>query len=301
MDAYREFKDTDAIPVFTPLTNIKLREIQAPSNGLSEVHRRLNTLFYKLPIHTANFAYVKGASYIKAAKMHKDGEVLLRIDLKDFFLSHKASLLVKGLQKVTGWTEQVCWVIAKLCTLNGRMPQGTASSPILSIVLNYAMDVAIQDLATEYNLIYTRYSDDLCFSGVDRPNKSMWEFIYGVAGIIKPFQINWDKVNIMRHTTRLINSDSVTEEGTPSRRIYAQSIKRILGVHLTVPGEIKYPRFKYNQLRLDAMLYARDAMGINKSRFIGRLANLRQVDPRKAEAIDSIVLKFRAERGVNNG
>ena len=77
------------------------------------------------------------------------------------------------------------------------------------------------------------------------------------------------------------------------KRFYMQSIKRMLGMHLT--DGINYPRDKYKKMRVEAMLVAKGATNVDVPRFRGRLAFMRMVDPDKAAKIDAIIIKHRRD------
>jgi hypothetical protein len=349
---YRMFyidKDTKQIHnEFNP--DLNLRTIAAPIAALKELQGRIAaTYLNKLPKHEANYAYMRGKNIKMAAENHKDSDVLIKIDLKDFFPSHKDAYIRNKLHHVTGYEKQLCWFISKICTLDGALPQGAATSPVLSIVLNYEMDARLAELATAAGLVYTRYADDLCFSGVDRDNKQCWDFVRAIAKAVFPFRVNWDKVAVMRNKAysyvcgvtitdppaktveamikigecdgyvlkrkdnkveytklgrepmsdaelaKLKDTLAHTAPDTPlniePKRWYVQSIKRMLGLHLT--NGVRFPRAKYNQLRMEAMLVAKGAANVNAQRFKGRLAYLRMVDPAKAQKIDQVMLKHR--------
>ncbi len=86
------------------------------------------------------------------------------MDLKDFFHTVRSSTVFRILRRA-GYTVAVADVIAKLTTLNGSLPQGAPTSPDLANVAAYRLDARLQGLAQRHNLQYTRYADDLTFSG----------------------------------------------------------------------------------------------------------------------------------------
>ena len=180
--------------------DLNLREINAPAEELKHLQQRLvSSIFNKLPKHPANFAYMSGKNICDAASSHVGNDVLIHMDIRNFFGMHNEFYVRNKLREVTGYSKEICWFITKLCSYKGNLPQGSVSSPILSIVLNYDMDQRIEAIAKAHNLIYTRYADDLCFSGSDQDNKALWAFIAEIENTIHPFKLNWDKVHIMRN------------------------------------------------------------------------------------------------------
>lgn len=346
VDCYQTFwidKDTKRI-VQEFNEDLNLREISAPANGVKKLQGRLaGLIFNKLPKHPCNFAYMSGKNVRHAAEHQVDGDVLIRIDMKDFFTHHYEPYVRSKLHELTGYSKELCWFITKLCSLRGSLPQGAVTSPVLSVVLNYDMDVRISEIARAHNLVYTRYADDLCFSGVDRDDTYLHQFIEEVAEAAHPFRVNWKKVEIMRNRAKSFvcgvevrnfedalpeaEIEGYTKKATQTKititrtspvtateleelvetvkylygndvairpkRFYMQSIKRMLGMHLT--DGINYPREKYKRMRLEAMLVAKGAENVDVPRFRGRLAFMRLVDPDKAAKIDAILNKHRRD------
>lgn len=344
-DNYSTFwidKDTKRIvPEFNEALN--LREISAPTAALKELQGRLAALiFSKLPKRDCNFAYMSGKNIREAAETQVDGDILIRIDLKNFFGSHLEPYVRAKLHEITGYSKELCWFITKLCSLKGCLPQGSVASPMLSIILNTDMDDRITAIANAHNLVYARYADDLCFSGSERSDVEANSFVEEIADIIHPFQVNWDKVDIMRNETRsyvcgievrgnvaevaepvlsIINAynldykqvtgklvittkrgpimsdvysliaDEYKDYTVKPKSFYMQSIKRMLGMHLT--DGVHYPRAKYNDMRMKAMLVAKGAPNIDARKFKGQLAFMRMVDAPKAEKIDQVLTKHR--------
>lgn len=203
---YRKFfidKDTGVV-MNEPIEGLRLREINAPVPRLKELQKRLaSCIFNKLPKHTANYAYMRGRTTKDACEQHNENDVSIIIDLKDFFDSHRAAYIRRKLHSVTGYNSEVCWFISKLVTLNNKMPQGSPASPSLSIALNYNIDEKLTALATAKGLTYTRYADDMHFSGADRSNTACWSFIEEIRNVLEGFRINWKKVRILRSNAKL--------------------------------------------------------------------------------------------------
>ena len=192
-------KDTKQfVHEFNPELN--LREINAPAPSLKVLQGRLAALlFNKLPKHPSNYAFMQGKNIRDAAENHTDGEVLIRIDMKNFFTMHNELFVRRKLHELTGYNKELCWFITKICSYEGCLPQGSVTSPILSVILNYKMDEMLNAIANKYEMVYTRYADDLCFSGKDKYNSVLWEMIREVSAAIHPFKVNWKKVDIMRN------------------------------------------------------------------------------------------------------
>lgn len=96
--------------------------------------------------------------------MHVGHKVFLKIDLKDFFPSISINWIINYF-KQQGYPPKIAFYMASLCTLDNSLPQGAPTSPILSNILFYNLDKTLYKFSKKNNLIYTRYADDLVFSG----------------------------------------------------------------------------------------------------------------------------------------
>ena len=64
-----------------------------------------------------------------------------------------------------GYTNEVSFILAKLCTFQNRLPQGSPASPYISNIACLKLDARLSALAQKYESNYSRYADDLSFSG----------------------------------------------------------------------------------------------------------------------------------------
>ena len=158
---YNIFKITQA--------NGKERQIEAPCEELKEAQRKiLDTLIYPCaaPSHVAH-GFVKSRSPYTAAKNHVDKDIIIRIDIKDFFPSINEEMLRDGVRR---WShrpmseEEMIDAIIRVCTIDGRLPQGAPTSPALSNIVCRAMDYHMLVAGEHLMAYYTRYADDLVFS-----------------------------------------------------------------------------------------------------------------------------------------
>src|SRR5205814_1273721 len=72
-----------------------------------------------------------------------------------------------------GWNAEAAALLTKLCTYRGSLPQGAPTSPRLSNLVNLRFDARLAAIANGRGLSYSRYADDITFSGnVTSPNAS---------------------------------------------------------------------------------------------------------------------------------
>ncbi len=147
--------------------NGKVREICAPRTYLKVIQWWIldNILLNNHWPHYVQ-GFVTGRSAFSNAIAHKGAKHVVNVDVKDFFPSIPESS-VKLIFKDMGYEENTCSLLARLCTLNGKLPQGAPTSPALANYFCRELDKDLSILADSLNCKYTRYADDITFSSVD--------------------------------------------------------------------------------------------------------------------------------------
>lgn len=145
----------------------KPREVTRPtSESLKNIHRRVLALLtgvgIDLPPHVTG--YVRGRSILQNAVPHVGNRYLQRFDLKSFFGHIDRQAIVRGLCQY-GFHEVVAEMLARLSTVNGKLPTGFATSPAVANVAMAVFDADLVTLAGNRGLSVTRYADDITFSG----------------------------------------------------------------------------------------------------------------------------------------
>jgi retron-type reverse transcriptase len=141
------------------------RIIEAPKPHLKALQRRiLKGILDKIPAHPSAHGFVKGRSIATFAAPHVNRRTILKMDLTDFFPSIPAAR-IKAFFRTAGYPETVADLLGGLCTHNHHLPQGPPTSPALANAILYRLDCRLTGLARSVNAEYTRYADDLAFSG----------------------------------------------------------------------------------------------------------------------------------------
>jgi len=160
-----------------------LRRISAPMPRLKQAQRWvLDEILRKIPVHEAAHGFLPGRSILSNAQVHTGQRCLINLDLADFFpsISYRR---IRGFFHKQGYSESLAVILGLLCTeaeisqieLDGRtwylrtgarsLPQGSPASPALSNLLCRRLDRRLSGLANRWGYRYTRYADDLSFSG----------------------------------------------------------------------------------------------------------------------------------------
>jgi len=142
------------------------RRISSPYPSLKECQQWIaKEILLRLPLHATATAYAPGRSIFDHVKPHMEkGHEILIVDLKDFFPSISKKRVI-GYFRSIGYNHEVSVALGSLCCLHGCLPQGSPASPHLSNLLALKLDRRLSALASNSHLAYTRYADDLCFSG----------------------------------------------------------------------------------------------------------------------------------------
>ncbi|TDR93323.1 reverse transcriptase family protein [Enterovirga rhinocerotis] len=198
------------------------RLISAPMPRLKRAqYWVLDNLLAKAPLHEAAHGFVPGRSILTNAGVHVGREVVVNLDLKDFFPS-LTFRRVKGKFRGLGYPEAVATVLALLCTepdvdeldLDGerlfaargprRLPQGAPTSPALTNLVCIRLDKRLTALAGSLGFAYTRYADDMTFSASGEGAAKVAVLLKMVGEIVadEGFTVHPDKTRVMRRGRR---------------------------------------------------------------------------------------------------
>lgn len=146
-----------------------VRKIEAPYPALLEIQRWIyKNILSSAKIHRAAHGFRPKKSIITNAKTHIGSNEILNVDIQNFFPSIPINRAIKVFLDF-GYPPQVAYSLAAICCLEKRLPQGAPTSPALSNLVMKGLDTRLHRLAASQKLNYTRYADDITFSGKKIP------------------------------------------------------------------------------------------------------------------------------------
>lgn len=274
------------------------RLIEAPKPRLKAIQRQLlDDFLVKIPVHPAAHAYVRERSPQSCAQEHIGRDLLLKLDLEHFF-SRIHVWRIRALFRWLGYPEPVAATLAGLVTnsvpatelellhdkasregaerhfrllTQPHLPQGAPTSPLLANLICYRLDCRLSGLAKTCHATYTRYADDLFFSGDRQWAKHLVRFrIWAQAILID------EGFRVRHHKTR-----------------WSSQAGRQQMLGLVVNEKLNPPRKEFDALRAELFNCARHGPDSQnreghpnyREHLLGRVRYVLQVNPRKGERL----------------
>ena len=271
------------------------RVIERPKPRLKAVQRRvLREILDWIPAHDAAHGFTRGRSALTHARMHTGRHAVLGLDLEDFFCSVPAAR-VFGTFRAAGYPEQVAYLLTGLTTNSvpvdvwhavgrpagpelidahhrlGRrlaephLPQGAPTSPALANLACRRLDARLGGLAAAIGATYSRYADDLTFSGGARLVRQAAELRATVTAIAREegFAVNRRKSTLVTRAGRQRVCGIVVNEHTNVSRAEYDVLKATLRNAVRQGGESQnrtgMPRFREHLLGRIAWVEQLDA------------------------------------------
>jgi len=225
-----------------------LRLIEIPKPDLKAVQRRLlSGLLDRVPVHESVHGFAKGRSVLTHAGEHAGKAVVISYDLRDFFNSVGVAR-VRALWRTLGYPEGVSAALASLCAArtprpvrerllesgsvdrrgaarlaSPHLPQGAPTSPALANLCAFGLDLRLEGLAWRFGATYSRYADDLVFSGpadLMRQRRALHSWVEAIA-LAEGFRLHHGKTRAMpRHHRQQVTGVVVNDRTNLERGAY---------------------------------------------------------------------------------
>lgn len=251
------------------------RLLESPTPLLRETLRRLiEQILRWVPLHPAAHGFVRGRSVLTNANAHVGQQVLACLDLCTFFAAI-TSARVNGIFGAMGYPEAVArtltgltthstpgWVLARMPPGGDssarhllraqlrvpHLPQGAPASPGLANLAAFVLDRRLAGYATALGLTYTRYADDLTFSGSAAISSPTLPRAVRAIAAEEGFALNTAKTRVRLATQRQVVTGVVvnTHPGVPrEQREHLRAILHDAAVNgVEVANRAQHPDFR---------------------------------------------------------
>lgn len=283
------------------------RLIESPKPLLKYVQRKiLSGILNHMPPHPLACGFAPGKSVLDHLKPHVGRPVQLKMDLSHFF-SHITIGRVHGMFRAAGFSRDVSHRLAMLTTvatprnlleLHGlthfrelqspqrqllakrHLPQGAPTSPAIANLCAFRLDQRLSGLARSLGGVhYTRYADDLLFSGNRsfRHQANRLSSLVGAIAIEEGFELNFRKTKTMdRHQRQSACGVVLNSKMNIERREYDR-LKAIL--HNCVKHGLE------SQNRNEHANY--------REHLLGKIAWVTTLNPSKGEKLKTVFMKIK--------
>jgi RNA-directed DNA polymerase len=285
------------------------RLLEIPKSRLRTIQRQvLHELIDYVPPHEAAHGFRARHSCFTSAQRHIGQQVVIRMDLEDFFGSISA-LRIAAIFRTLGYPDGAARVLTGLCTnrvpsqflawkdpkkyafeqpqldwharkrlQSPHLPQGAPTSPALANLCAFNLDLRLQAAAESLDAHYTRYADDLVFSGSRQFARAAQRFVslVGAIALEEGFAINFHKTRIMKRGTRQSVNGIVVNEKTSIARPERDNLKAVL----------------YNCVHRGPTSQNREDLRDFRAHLMGRLAHVKMVSPHQGRRLEMLFEKI---------
>lgn len=205
--------------------NGKYRTIYEPNPLLKHIQKQIlnNVLNYK-DISKYAKAYHKGISLKDNAIPHLNKKILLKLDIKDFFESISFVDVYNSSFSIEYFPKSIGMLLTYLCTYEEHLTQGSPTSAYISNLVMKEFDEEIGTWCLNKNIDYTRYSDDMTFSGDFNPSEVIIKVkkMLSKSGLI----LNKEKIHVINNSASQNVTGIVVNEKIQVSSKYRKEIRQ---------------------------------------------------------------------------
>lgn len=261
--------------VYLPKSDGSKRKLSVPDLILKLVQKSIaDNILIQYPISKYAKAYKPGSNIQKNARPHVGKKKILKLDIEGFFDHILYSRVKDTVFYEEKYSESIRILLTMLCYYNDSLPQGAPTSPAITNIIMYDFDETVGAFCNEKNIAYTRYCDDMTFSGCF-DEREIISFVKGelrklglflknrktavisaskrqvVTGIVvnEKMNVTKDYKKTIRQEIYYIKKFGLDEHlkrlGISDKQQYVLSLKgRIAFVLQTIPNEYEFVEYK---------------------------------------------------------
>lgn len=205
--------------------NGKYRTIYEPNSILKYIQKQILTnILNNKSISKYAKAYHKGISLIENVTPHVNKDIILKLDIKDFFENISFMDIYNTCFSIEYFPKSVGMLLTYLCTYDDHLTQGSPTSAYISNLVMKDFDETIGTWCENNNISYTRYSDDMTFSGKFNPK----EIIIKVRKMLYKLglQLNNNKIHVINKSSCQQVTGIVVNEKPQASSKYRKEIRK---------------------------------------------------------------------------
>ena len=211
--------------VLIPKSDGSKRKLSVPDLILKNVQRSIaDNILSQYPISKYAKAYKTGSNVVQNAQPHVGKKKILKLDIEGFFdhiLYSQVKDIVFYKEK---FAETIRVLLTMLCYYKESLPQGAPTSPAITNIIMYDFDETVGAFCLKKNIAYTRYCDDMTFSG-DFDEEEIISFVKGELRKLGLFLKN-RKTAIIPATKRQTVTGIVVNEKLNITKEYKKAIRQ---------------------------------------------------------------------------
>lgn len=163
---YSPFTREKKVKPFQHVVSGKKRPIDNPCDELKAIQRKIVAVLLGGP-NVPDFLHgsVKGRTIITNMAAHQGAEVLVKMDIKSYFVNVTEDLVYRVWHRELKCSKAVAKLLTQLTTFNGHLPQGAPTSSALANIYLSSVFGSILSQSRELGVTPGAYVDDIQFSG----------------------------------------------------------------------------------------------------------------------------------------
>jgi len=189
------------------------RTVTVPADALKALQRRILRFgFAEIPLHDAATGFRPGLSIRDNALPHVGKPLVVNVDIASFFPSTRYELVLRACRKLLGGkiSPAAARLAADLCCFRGALPTGAPTSPAIANIVLTPLDKALGKVCARHGISYTRYADDLTFSGGSDAKKVL-PFVHRLLDQLG-YRLDGKKTNLFRRGRRQVVTGLVVND-----------------------------------------------------------------------------------------